>query len=93
MPIDNKTPVWRHQLTLIDREELTIDGVISLGSYDEKEIMMETEQGMLLVKGEGLNIKQLNLEQGSIIVEGTVKAISYEEASQPKRGLLNRLLK
>ncbi|MEG6586168.1 sporulation protein YabP [Dendrosporobacter sp. 1207_IL3150] len=92
MPID-KTPVWRHQLTLVDREELNVEGVINLGSYDEKEIIMETEQGMMLVKGEGLNIKQLNLEQGNIIIEGTVKAISYEEANQPKKGLLNRLLK
>jgi sporulation protein YabP len=92
MPID-KTPVWRHQITLVDREELTVDGVVSLGSYDEKEVVMETEQGMMLVKGEGLNIKQLNLEQGNIIIDGIVKAISYEEANQSKKGLLNRLLK
>ena len=63
MPIDEKTPNWRHQLTLIDREELTIDGVVNLGSYDEKEMIMETEQGLLIVKGEGLNIKNLNLSQ------------------------------
>ena len=62
MVMDDKTPAWRHQITLFDREEMTIDGVLSLGSYDEKEIVMETEQGMLIVKGEGLNIKQLNLD-------------------------------
>ncbi len=93
MPIDNKTPKWRHQLTLVDREELTIDGVSSLGSYDEKEIVMETEHGILTIKGEGLNIKQLNLEQGSIIIEGTVKGINYEEESRQKKGLLERFLK
>lgn len=93
MPIDNKTPKWRHQLTLVDREELTIDGVSSLGSYDEKEIVMETEQGVLIIKGEGLNIKQLNLEQGNIIIEGTVKGIHYEEESRQKKGLLERFLK
>nr|WP_092073662.1 sporulation protein YabP [Dendrosporobacter quercicolus]NSL47980.1 sporulation protein YabP [Dendrosporobacter quercicolus DSM 1736]SDM65118.1 sporulation protein YqfC/sporulation protein YabP,TIGR02892 [Dendrosporobacter quercicolus] len=92
MPID-KTPVWRHQLTLVDREELNVDGVISLGSYDEKEVVMETEQGMMLVRGDGLNIKQLNLDQGNIIIDGIIKAISYEEAGQSKKGLLNRLLK
>jgi sporulation protein YabP len=93
MPIDDKTPNWRHQIMLIDREELTIDGVMNLGSYDEKEIVMETEQGLLLVKGEGLNIKQLNLDKGNIIVEGTVKSISYEDAVHNKKGLLERLLK
>jgi len=93
MAIDNKTPKWRHQLTLVDREELVIDGVVSLGSYDEKEIAMETEQGVLMIKGEGLNIKQLNLEQGNIVVEGTVKGLSYEDDQRQRKGLLERFLK
>ncbi|TWH46967.1 sporulation protein YabP [Sporomusa sp. KB1] len=93
MPIDNKTPKWRHQLTLVDREELNVDGVVSLGSYDEKEIVMETEKGVLIIKGESLNIKQLNLEQGNIIIEGAIKGMYYEEESRQKKGLLERFLK
>ncbi|WP_425059736.1 Spore protein YabP [Sporomusa carbonis] len=93
MPIDNKTPKWRHQFTLIDREELNVDGVLNLGSYDEKEIVMETEQGILTIRGEGLNIKQLNLEQGNIIIEGTVHGINYEDGQRQKKGLLERFLK
>lgn len=93
MPIDNKTPKWRHQLTLVDREELAVDGVSSLGSYDEKEVVMETEQGILTITGEGLNIKQLNLEQGNIVIEGTVKGLTYEDETRQKKGLLERFLK
>ena len=33
---NDKTPVWRHQITLIDRNELTIDGATNLGSYERK---------------------------------------------------------
>lgn len=93
MVLDDKTPAWRHQITLFDREEMTIDGVLSLGSYDEKEIVMETEQGMLIVKGEGLNIKQLNLDKSNVIVDGLVKTITYDDAVHAKKGLLDRFLK
>lgn len=93
MPLDDKTPNWRHQLTIIDREEMTVDGVLNLGSYDEREIVMETEQGILQIKGEGLNIKQLNLEKGNIVIEGLVKIISYDDDPRVKKGLLERLLK
>ena len=93
MVLDDKTPAWRHQITLFDREEMTIDGVLSLGSYDEKEIVMETEHGMLLVKGEGLNIKQLNLDKSNVIVDGLVKSITYDDAVHVKKGLLERFLK
>ena len=68
MPVNDKTPQWRHQLTLVDREEMTVEGVMSLGSADEVEIVMETERGLLAIKGEGLNIQQLNLEKGNIVV-------------------------
>ncbi|MDD4602165.1 Spore protein YabP [bioreactor metagenome] len=89
----DKTPNWQHQLTLLEREELTIDGVTNLGSYDEKEIVMETEQGVLTVKGDGLNIKQLNLDKGNIIIDGNIKVLVYDEPAQTKKGLLGRLLK
>lgn len=93
MPLEDKTPKWRHQITLIDREELTVEGVSNLGSFDEREITMETEQGMLEIKGEGLNIKQLNLEKGTIVVDGSIKSIIYDDVSKQKKGLLERLLK
>lgn len=93
MPINDKTPQWRHQVTLVDREEMTVEGVISLGSADELEIMMETERGPLLIKGEGLNIQQLNLDKGSIVVEGLIKSLTYDDEPKQRKGLLNRLLK
>lgn len=89
----DKIPVWRHQIVLVDRETLMVDGVSSLGSYDEKEVAMETERGAMTVRGEDLSVKQLNLEEGKIVIEGLVRAIEYEEARRERRGLLNRLLK
>jgi sporulation protein YabP len=77
----------------VDREEMSVEGVVNLGSFDEKEVVMETEQGILLIKGDGLNIKQLNLEKGSISIDGTIKSLAYEDEARQKKGLLERLLK
>jgi sporulation protein YabP len=93
MPIDDKNPGWRHQIVLTDREDMIIDGVSNLGSFDEKEVVVETEQGLLVVKGEGLNIKQLNLDKGCVSLEGTIKSVSYDDEVKVKKGLLERLLK
>ncbi len=93
MPLEDKTPRWRHQFTLTDREDMSVEGVVGLGSFDEKEIVMETEQGMLTVRGDGLNIKHLNLEKGNILVEGTVRSVAYDDEVRQKKGLLERLLR
>ena len=41
-------------------------------SFDETEILMDTEMGMLSIKGKGLHISKLNLEKGEADLEGQV---------------------
>lgn len=93
MANEEKNLTWRHQIVLVDRSEMTVDGVTNLGSFDEQEVVMETEQGNLVVRGSGLNIKQLNLDKGNIIFEGHISSIVYDDEVKSKKGLLERLLK
>lgn len=88
-----KNTAWQHRLALTERENLSVEGVHSLGSYDEKEIRMETTDGILAVQGEGMNIKQLDLEAGNVVIEGFVRALVYDEKETQKKGLLDRFLK
>lgn len=93
--MDERNPNWHHKITVTDREAITVDGITNLGSYDEQQIVLETDQGMLVLKGEELNVKQLNLEKGTIIVEGFLKSIEYDDAQGQKKGMgfFGRLLK
>lgn len=93
--MDDKDTNWRHQITVVDREAVNIDGITNLGSYDDQHIVLETDQGMLILKGEELNVKQLNLEKGTIIVEGFLKSIEYDDVRGQKKGVgfFGRLLK
>jgi len=70
-----------HRLVLEEREKLSMTGVRRVHAFDPKEIVLETEFGMLGIKGEKMGIKQLDLEQGAVEIEGYVEAITY-----PKRG-------
>ena len=51
-----------HHLILEDRERLTVSGVEEVESFDENTIVMETAQGVLIVRGEGLHIEKLSLD-------------------------------
>lgn len=72
----------RHSLQMSDREQLTVTGVTAVESYDDEQIIMETHLGTLTLKGEDLNIKQLDLESGRFAVEGYVNSLVY---STPRR--------
>ncbi|TYP50872.1 sporulation protein YabP [Thermosediminibacter litoriperuensis] len=86
----------KHRLTLQDREILEIDGVLNVEKFTDEDIVLSTEKGMLNIKGEKMHMKQLNLDQGLIIVEGYVKMLAYTEeisATEKGKGLLNRLFR
>lgn len=84
------------KLALIDRKKLDLMGVRHVGSFDEKEIVLDTNLGMLYLKGEGLNITKLNLDDGSLSVEGLINAIEYKEVKSAKvkgKNMISRLMK
>ena len=86
----------RHKLTLTNREVLDINGVINVEKFTDEDIMLETDQGMLNIKGEKMYMKQLSLDAGLIVVEGSIKSLTYHEGSSSKqkgKNLLGRLLK
>lgn len=71
-----------HKLELSGRASLGVTGVEDVESFDETEIVMNTSQGNLIVRGSGLHIGKINLDVGEIKVEGVINDLSYEEVSQ-----------
>ena len=82
-----------HRLTLSQRKEGTITGVVDVFSFDEHEILLKTSQGMLTVKGKELHVSRLELEKGEVDLEGQVDALlcTGQEPKQKQGSLLSRL--
>ena len=66
-----------HSLKLRDRRIGTVTGVQDIKSFDDKEILLFTKAGKLLIKGEQLHVKQLDLEKGEVDLEGKVDSLTY----------------
>ncbi len=81
-----------HRLSLEDRHLLSLTGVTDVDSFDDTVVLLQTNRGRMTVRGEGLQLKHLNLEGGQVSVEGTVSAIVYEQATRDSGGFLRRLL-
>lgn len=72
----------QHRLVIDNRERTEIAGVVHVDSFDDEEVIMETEMGLLAVRGENLHIKHLNLDEGEISIEGLVLELAYAENKQ-----------
>ena len=66
-------------LTIADRIFLSTNCVTDTISFDENEIVLSTEQGILLIMGNGLHIKKLSLETGEVEIEGKIDLLEYKD--------------
>ncbi|HHV78569.1 MAG TPA: sporulation protein YabP [Firmicutes bacterium] len=74
--------IGSHQVTITNRELVSIKGVLQVDSFDDEEIVLDTEYGTLILKGEDLKIKQLDVQGGNFNVEGLVSSIQYSAGSR-----------
>ncbi|WP_435923260.1 sporulation protein YabP [Paenibacillus sp. DYY-L-2] len=85
----------RQELHLLQRKLLEISGVLNVESFDNEEFLLQTELGHLTIRGQNLHIKNLNLEQGFVSIEGLVKSLSYLDpgSHSSSKGLLGKLFR
>src|SRR5690606_6049697 len=74
-PYSNSESV--HEVLLHNREHLRVKGVLHVESFDDRQIVLDTDLGTLTIEGEDLQIKQLDLEAGDFAVAGLVSALTY----------------
>lgn len=86
----------KHIINMSDRKVAVISGVRDVRSFDDHEIILETECGMLLIRGVELHIGRLTLEKGEIDISGQVDSMVYSEIKGFKKSgetMLKRLFK
>lgn len=81
-------------LILENREKLSISGVLDVLSFDDQVVVVETELGLLNVKGENLRINKLSLDTSEVIVEGDIYSLFYsEKSSEKKSSIIGKIFK
>lgn len=90
---DEKRITFPHNISLEERKNLSVSGVTDIGSYDEQNIVAETEQGELTIRGQNLHIIKMSVDTGELIVEGTVNGLEYTHMRETDGGFFSRLFK
>jgi len=81
-----KPKIPMQNLILENRERLSVSGVIDVNSFNDESIILETELGTLIVKGQDLHINKLNLDNAELIVEGDIESCNYSVEDMKTKG-------
>ena len=74
-----------HNLYLYVRITEVKSGVRDVLSFDAREVYLETEQGILLIKGDELHVNRLSLEKGEVDVDGRIDSFAYSDKNDPEK--------
>ena len=80
-----------HQIILQNRKLVELTGVSDVDSFDDTVAVVTTSLGELTIRGRELHVCQLNVNEGSLSVEGQIDSLSY--ADVVRGGFLSRLLR
>ena len=82
-------------IILENRKKLSISGVNDVLSFDDQVVIVDTELGLLTVKGENIKITKLSLDTAEVIIEGEISNLSYSQNNQEKNSssLLSKIFK
>lgn|SRR5699024_4549058 len=82
-------------LILENRGKLSISGVLDVLSFDDQVVIVETELGLLTIKGENIRINKLSIDTSEVIVEGDISSMSYSDKSveKTKTSVLSKIFK
>lgn len=83
-----------HDVILKNRKTLEITGVKEVESFDNEEFLLETVLGFLSVRGSNLHMKNLDVTEGVVSIEGKVDDLVYvDQTSSKTKGFIGKLFK
>lgn len=81
-----------HRIILGRRKQGSITGVRDVIAFDAKEVVLDTEEGMLTIRGSELHVNRLSVEKGELELEGQIDSLIYSAGkSQTRESLIARL--
>lgn len=84
-----------HEVKLVDRSSIFLTGIKKITSFDNEEFLMESNMGIILLKGEGLEILKLDTHDGNVKIKGQINSFTYLEskAKSKEESFLVKLFK
>ena len=93
--MEDKKIQGMHNLIMENRSKLNLSGVKDIHSFDDELVLVETELGILTIKGMDLKMNKLNLDNSELCIEGKIIALAYSENDIGKKNgsMLGKIFK
>ena len=82
-----------HFVNIDGRAHAVISGVEDVELFSGEKILAVTNQGAITILGQGMQVENLNISDGKLVVNGRIDGISYDERAPKSKSVFSRLLR
>ncbi|NCA92247.1 hypothetical protein EOM82_03225 [bacterium] len=87
-----ETKIIKNHSFRYDNGKIFITGVISVDSFDDKDILVRLSDNAISLKGQDFLVEEMNVETGLLSVSGKLWSLIYRDKAE-KLPFFKRLLK
>lgn len=94
--MEEKTGIRPHSCTMQNRQDVKLTGIREVVSFDENQVVLDTDLGLLTITGKELRVGRLTVEKGEADLTGSVDSLTYSSNEAYRRAgesLFARLFK
>lgn len=80
-----------HKITVENRSDMSVTGVIQVVAYDENRVVLRTDFGTLIIQGRDLVAGEISSINNTMKLTGNIDTLQYKGAKDKRENLLSRL--
>jgi len=88
-----EVPAFTHIVKINDRKNIIISGIRKIISFDDKEFLLESAMGNIIIKGTALEMIKLDTLDGNVSIKGKIDSFSYTDIETKESSIISKLFK
>jgi len=88
-----EVPAFTHVIKINDRKNIVISGIKKIISFDDREFLLESTMGNIIIKGSALEMIKLDTLDGNVSIKGKIDNFTYTDIESKESSLISKLFK
>lgn len=82
-----------HSLIIDSERTIRATGISDVGSFDENCINLYTQSGLLQIRGDKIQVENIDIESGNFEATGKVSSLIYSENRKKNQSFLSKVFR
>ncbi len=82
-----------HFVNIEGRSHAVVSGVEDVELFSGEKILAQTSKGAITILGEGMQVENLNISDGKLVINGKIDGMTYDERAPKSKSVFSKIFR